>query len=216
MPKRSMPVDLSDGFMRFREDFFLREHVLYEELADKGQHPHTLVIACSDSRADPAQVFASHPGEIFVIRNVANLVPECEPGGHSQGVSAAIEYAVKVLEVPNILVLGHKQCGGVAARVAGKPDPESLFLAQWIELIAKAVEDARTQVPADAGIEALIEQTELCSIQRSMQRLLTYPFISERVDAGTLKIHGARFGISDGELEWLTVEGDFAQVEHPD
>ncbi|WP_421791284.1 carbonic anhydrase [Hyphobacterium sp.] len=216
MPKRSMPVDLSDGFLRFRQDFFQREHDLYEELADKGQHPHTLVIACSDSRADPAQVFASHPGEIFVVRNVANLVPECEPGGHSQGVSAAIEYAVTALEVPNILILGHKQCGGVAARVQAEPDPKSLFLAQWIEPIAEAIEDAKAALGADADMMALTDQTELCSIQRSMQRLLTYPFIAERVEAGTLKIHGARFGISDGELEWLTIEGDFAPVEHPD
>lgn len=214
MPKRSMPHELTDGFDRFRTELYPRQHRLYETLSDKGQKPHTIVIACCDSRVDPAQVFDARPGELFVVRNVANIVPPCEIDGAHHGVSAALEFAIRKLEVPNILVLGHRQCGGVNACVCGEPDPDSLFIDHWIEPIAEALEDARAELPGIEDIDTLSERTELCSIRRSMERLMTYPFIRQRVDAGRLKIHGARFGIADGELEWLTVDGDFAQVEH--
>lgn len=215
MPKRTMPSDLADGFGRFRTDLYPRQHVLYEELADRGQKPHTLVIACCDSRVDPAQIFDARPGELFVVRNVANLVPPCEFDGTHHGVSAALEFAVKKLEVPNILVLGHRQCGGVNACVCGEHDPDSMFIEHWIEPIGQALQDAKSELPAETDIDKLADRTELCSIKRSIERLLTYPFVSERVEARTLQIHGARFGIADGELEWLTVDGNFQQVERP-
>jgi carbonic anhydrase len=210
-----MPGDLAEGFRRFRTELYPRQHNLYEELSDKGQKPHTLVIACCDSRVDPAQVFDARPGELFVVRNVANLVPPCEMDGAHHGVSAALEFAVKKLEVPNILVLGHRQCGGVNACVCGEHDPDSLFIENWIEPIAAALEDARAELGGETDIETLAERTELCSIRRSMARLLTYPFVAELVEAGRLRIHGARFGIADGELEWLTIDGDFHRVEKP-
>lgn len=214
MPNRSMPTDLSDGFNRFRAELYPRQHRLYESLSDKGQKPHTIVIACCDSRVDPAQVFDARPGELFVVRNVANIVPPCEIDGAHHGVSAALEFAVRKLEVPNILVLGHRQCGGVNACVCGEHDPESLFIDQWIEPISDALADAKAELPETNDIERLSERTELYSIRRSMERLMSYPFIAERVEAGRLKIHGARFGIADGELEWLTVDNDFTQVDH--
>lgn len=215
MPKRSMPSDLSDGFGRFRTELYPRQHDLYEELADHGQKPHTLVIACSDSRVDPAQIFDARPGELFVVRNVANLVPPCEFDGTHHGVSAALEFAVKKLEVPNILILGHRQCGGVNACVVGEHDPDSMFIEHWIEPIGQALEDAKSELPGESDIDTLSERTELCSIRRSIERLLTYPFVASRVEAGELRIHGARFGIADGELEWLTVDGEFERVKRP-
>ncbi len=215
MPKRTMPTDLLDGFKRFRADLYPRQHDLYEQLADKGQTPHTLVIACSDSRCDPAQIFDARPGELFVVRNVANLVPPCEIDGAHHGVSAALEFAVKKLGIPNILVMGHRQCGGVNACVSGEHDPDSLFIEHWIEPIGQALDDARAELPGETDIDTLAERTELSSIRRSMERLMTYPFVADRVGRGELKIHGARFGIADGELEWLTIDGDFHRVEKP-
>lgn len=214
MPERSMPEELTAGFERFRAELYPRQHDLYEALADKGQKPHTIVIACSDSRVDPSQVFDARPGELFVVRNVANIVPPCEPDGAHHGVSAALEFAIRKLEVPNVLVLGHRQCGGVNTCVQGEKDPDSLFIEQWIKPITQAVDDARKLLPEEPEPEVLAERTELCSIRRSMERLMTYPFVSSRVKAGHLKIHGARFGIADGELDWLTVDGDFRQVHH--
>lgn len=214
MPNRSMPTDLSDGFNRFRDELYPRQHRLYESLSDKGQKPHTIVIACCDSRVDPAQVFDARPGELFVVRNVANIVPPCEIDGAHHGVSAALEFAIRKLEVPNILVLGHRQCGGVNACVSGEKDPESLFIDHWIEPICEALADAKAELPGTDDVERLSERTELFSIRRSMARLMTYPFIAERVESGRLKIHGARFGIADGELEWLTVDDNFTQVNH--
>ena len=214
MPQRSMPEELTAGFERFRAELYPRQHDLYETLADKGQKPHTIVIACSDSRVDPSQVFDARPGELFVVRNVANIVPPCEFDGAHHGVSAALEFAIRKLEVPNVLVLGHRHCGGVNACVQGDKDPESLFIEQWIEPINQALDDARKMLPDDPDMESLAERTELCSVRRSMERLLTYPFVSQRVASGDLHIHGARFGIADGELDWLTVDGDFKQVYH--
>ncbi|MEE2527347.1 carbonic anhydrase [Hyphobacterium sp. HN65] len=213
MPKRSMPTDLSDGFDRFRAELYPRQHKLFEDLADRGQKPHTLVVACCDSRVDPAQIFDARPGELFVVRNVANLVPPCEMDGAHHGVSAALEFAVKKLEVPNILVLGHRHCGGVNACVCGEHDADSMFIEHWIEPIEIALADARAELPDETDIDALSDRTELCSIRRSMERLLTYPFVAERVENGTLRIHGARFGIADGELEWLNIDGDFTRVD---
>ncbi|PWE17848.1 carbonic anhydrase [Marinicauda salina] len=208
-----MPSPLTEGFSRFRSELYPRQHALFETLAEDGQHPHTLVIACCDSRVDPAQVFDARPGELFVVRNVANIVPPFEPDGGHHGVSAALEFAVKKLEVPNILVLGHRQCGGVKACVAGGgEDADAVFINQWIEPLGEALADARSEEPQLTDEDALSERVELCSIRRSIERLKTYPFVAERLADGRLKLHGARFGIADGELEWLTVDGEFAPV----
>lgn len=211
MPRRSMPETLTEGFHRFRKDLFPRQHDLYEALAAKGQTPHTLVIACCDSRVDPAQVFDAVPGELFVVRNVANIVPPYEPDDHPHGVSAAIEFAVKVLKVENILVLGHRQCGGVRACVTEEAGNDFVFINQWIEPIREALADARKDRPK-ASEETLAEALELHSIRHSLKRLSQFPFVAERMGDGRLKLHGARFGIADGALEWLTLDNEFAQV----
>ena len=214
MPQRSMPEILTEGFHRFRKDLFPRQHDLYEALAEKGQAPHTLVIACCDSRVAPSQVFDAQPGELFVVRNVANIVPPYEPDQHAHGVSAAIEFAVKVLEVDNILVLGHRQCGGVKACVTEEPNSDFIFINQWIEPIRGALQEAQTDRPV-GGEDAVAERLELHSIRHSLRRLMDYPFVAAPARVGKLKLHGARFGIAEGALEWLTLDDEFAPVPSP-
>ncbi len=180
------------GYREFRERRWTAERARYAELARTGQRPRTLVIACSDSRSDPATVFDASPGELFVIRNIAAIVPPPEIDGAHHGTSAAIAFAVMVLEVGNILVMGHAQCGGVAAAIDGKTAKDVPFLRSWIELLSPAVERA------GADGHAAVERA---SVLLSMERLMSFPFIAERVEAGRLSLNGARFGIADGRLE---------------
>lgn len=188
--------DLLDGYRRFIARRWPQEHARYAELA-RGQSPKHLVIACSDSRADPAVVFNAGPGELFIIRNVAAIVPPYETGSGYHGTSAAIAYAVMTLEVSNIVVLGHAQCGGVAAALSGVSAAKVPFLSEWIALLDPAV--ARC---SHHGHDA---QTELEreTIRLSLERLMTFPFIAERVAQRRLTLDGARFGIADGALEVL-------------
>lgn len=183
------------GYRAFRHRRWPGERERYGELARSGQKPRTLVIACSDSRSDPATIFDALPGELFVVRNIAAIVPPLEIDGAHHGTSAAIAFAVVVLGVGNVLVMGHAQCGGVAAAIDGKAAQSVPFLGSWIELLSPAV----GRVPADdAERHAAVERA---SVLLSMERLLSFPFVAERVEAGTLTINGARFGIADGELE---------------
>lgn len=183
------------GYRAFRHCRWPGERERYAELARSGQKPRTLVIACSDSRSDPATVFDALPGELFVVRNIAAIVPPPEIDGAHHGTSAAIAFAVMILEVSNILVMGHAQCGGVAAAIDGRTGEGVPFLRSWIELLSPAV----ARVPAhDAGRHAAVERA---SVLLSMERLMSFPFVAERVEAGTLTLNGARFGIADGELE---------------
>jgi carbonic anhydrase len=169
-----------------------------------------MVIACSDSRVDPATIFGTRPGEVFVVRNVANLVPPFDPSGGLHGVSAAIEFAVTSLKVEEILVLGHGSCGGVKASLSGalkdaKPG-EGGFVAEWIKLL----DDARTRVVAEHGTgpegQTALEQE---GVKVSIENLKTFPFVRERLDAGTLTLHGAVFAIDDGKLRILQEDGGF-------
>jgi carbonic anhydrase len=183
------------GYRAFRERRWPGEHERYAELAKAGQKPRTLVIACSDSRSDPATIFDALPGELFVVRNIAAIVPPPEIDGAHHGTSAAIAFAVMILEVSNVLIMGHAQCGGVAAAIDGRIGEGVPFLRSWIDLLSPAVE----RVPAhDADRHAAVERA---SVILSMERLMSFPFIAERVKAGTLAVNGARFGIADGRLE---------------
>jgi carbonic anhydrase len=159
-----------------------------------------MVIACSDSRVDPAQVFDTSPGEIFVVRNIANLVPPFELGGGRHGVSAALEFAVTQLEVPEIVVMGHGACGGVHAaltrRFEGKAPGAGGFIAHWVDML----DEARDRVVAEHGEGERV----------SIANLRTFPCIPEREAAGTLKIHGAYFAIRDGVLHVMDDTGAFA------
>lgn len=202
---------LLTGYRRFRENGWCQERQRWAELAE-GQSPRVMVIACSDSRTDPATVFDTAPGEIFTVRNVANLVPPFEQGGGRHGVSAALEFAVTQLEVPEIVVMGHGSCGGVHAALSRrfeKAEPGAGgFIAHWIDLL----DEARDRIIArhGEGPEA-VRALELETVKVSIANLRTFPFIPEREAAGKLKIHGAYFAIADGILHVLDSEtGEFA------
>ena len=185
------------GYRTFRDGRWDAEHERYVELARDGQKPETLVIACSDSRSDPATIFNARPGELFIVRNIAAIVPPLEIDNSHHGTTAAIAFAVLVLNVRNILVMGHAQCGGVAAALDTSFGADVPFLRSWIDLLAPAVARADHTLDETSRHAALERDT----VRLSMERLMTYPFVAERVRAGTLEINGARFGISDGKLE---------------
>lgn len=201
--------DLIDGYYRFRGNEWIDEREKWTELAG-GQSPKVMVIACSDSRVDPATIFGTRPGEVFVVRNVANLVPPFDPSGGLHGVSAAIEFAVTVLKVEEILVLGHGQCGGVKASLSGdltdaKPG-EGGFVAEWIKIL----KDARERVVAEHGTgpegQTALEQE---GVKVSIENLKTFPFVQKGIDEGTLELKGAVFAIADGKLRILSDKGSF-------
>jgi carbonic anhydrase len=192
---------LIDGYFRFRETTWSRERERWSELAE-GQSPKVMVIACSDSRVEPDQIFDVKLGEIFVVRNVANLSPpfETTPGHH--GVSAALEFAVTQLEVEDVVVLGHGSCGGCAAALTGKFDDaehgEGHFIAEWVELLREARDAVRQRHSAlteQAFLEMEWEAVKVC-----LANLRTFPWIAERERDGRLALHGAHFSIAEGRL----------------
>ncbi|HZW16999.1 MAG TPA: carbonic anhydrase [Brevundimonas sp.] len=195
---------LLTGYRRFREQRWPQERAEYEALA-KGQKPHTLVVACSDSRADPALIFDAAPGELFVVRNVANLVPPYQPDGQLHGVSAALEFGVRVLEVERIVVMGHAYCGGVHAMLNGAPDNCGDFVAPWVAQATPVVRLICESFPAEQS-ERLAEETV---VRLSLENLRTFPWIAEREAAGQLSLVGLHFGIAEGVLTALNGPGRF-------
>ena len=186
---------LLEGYRVYRERRWPELRVLHRRLAESGQSPRTLVIACSDSRVDPATIFNSGPGELFVIRNVANLAPPFEQGAGFHGVSAAIEFAVLQLKVETILVLGHAQCGGVAAALEDRPRNPQSFLDAWISLLDPAKQRIANR-PGDAPTALEYE-----SIRVTLENLATFPFIAEAIAERGVQLVGARYGVADGGLE---------------
>ena len=192
---------LIEGYRIYREKRWPELRALHRRLAERGQSPRTLVIACSDSRVDPATIFNADPGELFVIRNVANLAPPCEDGKQGyHGTSAAIEFAVTKLYVETILVLGHAQCGGVAAALSKEPRDASSFLGHWIDLL----EPAKARIEGCSGDHA--EALEHESIRVTLENLQTFPFVRRAIEENGLKLAGARYGVADGSLEVLDLE----------
>jgi carbonic anhydrase len=185
--------DLLDGYRRFRTQRWPYAKPLYESLAH-GQNPHTLVIACSDSRVEPAAIFDTDPGDLFTIRNVANLVPPFEQGDGLHGTSAAIEFAVEKLAVRKILVLGHNLCGGVAAALDTRLSADTIFLGGWIDLLAPA----KDRLPHSCADRPTALEQE--SVRVSLERLLSFPFIAAKVARGELTLAGAVFSVADGGL----------------
>lgn len=202
--------DLLSGYARFREHGWQEQRERWAELA-QGQSPKVMVIACSDSRVDPAQIFDVSPGEIFVVRNVANLVPPFETGGGHHGVSAALEFAVTQLEVSEIVVMGHGSCGGAAAALSRKfadaAPGAGGFVADWIGLL----DDARNRVMASCGTDgsSASRAMELETVRVSLANLMTFPFVAERVADGRLTLKGAYFAIRDGVLHVMGPLGEF-------
>jgi carbonic anhydrase len=189
---------LIEGYRAFRTGRWSSEYALYAQLA-QGQKPEYLVIACSDSRSDPATIFSARPGEMFVIRNVANIIPPYEEGGGYHGTSAALAFAVIVLKVKNILVMGHAQCGGVMAALDHSSIEHLPFLEPWIDLLTPAIERCTRGHDEHDRQQALEEEC----VKLSLERLMTFPFVAEQVKAGKLALHGARFGIANGRLDLL-------------
>jgi carbonic anhydrase len=188
---------LIEGYRIFREKRWPELRALHRRLAERGQSPRVLVIACSDSRVDPATIFNAGPGELFVIRNVANLAPPFEEGAGYHGVSAAIEFGVLQLKVETILVLGHAQCGGVAAALSDRPrDPDS-FLDRWVGLL----DPAKGRIDAHSGDAHAALEYE--SIRVTLENLATFPFVREAIRDRGLRLAGARYGVADGGLELL-------------
>lgn len=190
---------LIKGYQRFHSNYFTGDEPLFGELS-QGQNPSTLVIACSDSRVDPAIVMDSKPGDLFVVRNVANLVPPYEKGGGYHGVSAALEFGVCGLNVQNIIVMGHRQCGGIKALAEGVPDGiDGEFIRPWVSIASRANERVKAENPG-ASKNEIACACELAGIIVSLENLRTFPFINERLNAGTLSLHGWYFDIETGDM----------------
>jgi carbonic anhydrase len=188
------------GFNRFQQQYFNENPDLYGSLRT-GQHPHTLLIGCCDSRVDPLLLTGSNPGDMFIVRNIANLVPPCTPSA-PPGVSSAIEFAVCDLEVDRIIVLGHARCGGIRALMSPTPrvvQRETDFVGQWMRIAEPVAARVRRELAHRDSAEQH-HACELASILQSLDNLLTYPWLKRRVDDGKLKIHGWYFDLESGAL----------------
>lgn len=195
---------LIEGFRRFRSGQWREQRLRYDALA-LGQAPKVMVIACSDSRVDPTRVFDTAPGQMFVVRNIANLVPPASAIQGQSSVAAALEYAVEVLKVDYVVVFGHARCGGIAAAL--RPLPENRYIASWVELIAPAREKvlAAAAIAPDIDCQAALEQA---NVRLGLANLRTYPFVAAAEREGRLKLAGALFDIANGELRILDAATD--------
>jgi carbonic anhydrase len=193
------PTRLTEGYRAFLGERFARERGRYEVLAQQGQSPEILVIGCCDSRVSPEVIFDASPGELFVVRNVANLVPPYETAGDYHGTSAALEFAVQALRVKHIVVLGHAQCGGIRA-FADDTAPLSPgdFIGRWMNIIAPAGERIGPRGDMDFG--EYVTRLELAAIEHSLANLMTFPCVRILTERGKLQLHGAYFGVASGIL----------------
>ncbi|MDP2760526.1 MAG: carbonic anhydrase [Sideroxyarcus sp.] len=196
------PVDLISGFHRFRQQHFGEADALYRQLVQDGQTPKILMVACCDSRVDPSLVMDCAPGDLFVIRNVANLIPPAEDSDYGRhGTSAALEYGVRILGVEHIIVLGHSQCGGIRALLAGNgvSTDGTSYISSWMRVAdeaRQAVLKKQPQMNEDERERACEQQAILCSLDN----LMTFSWVREGVAAGTLGLHGWYFDIQHGQL----------------
>jgi carbonic anhydrase len=206
--------EMIEGYRRFREIGWKRERERWADLAE-GQSPKVMVLACSDSRVDPTLIFDARPGQMFVVRNVANLAPPFETSHGYHGVSAALEFAVTQLEVEEVLVLGHGSCGGCAAALTGQFDDadhgEGHFIAAWVDMLKVAADEIRSR--NDELNEEAFLAMERAAVKVSLANLRTFPWVIEREAAGRLTLHGGHFSISEGRLYLLDeAEGEFRPV----
>jgi carbonic anhydrase len=209
----SFPDHLLKGHANFMAGRYSREKDRIRDLAEEGQNPTTMIIACCDSRAAPEMIFDSGPGELFVLRNVANLVPTYQPDGGQHGTSAAIEFAVKALSIANIVVMGHGRCGGIKAalNLTSKPLDAGDFIGKWMSMLGG--------LPEQVGQNDLMTPTERqtalerISIRNSIHNLRTFPYVASLEAEGKLAVHGAWFDISTGELWIMNANGDFIRPD---
>ena len=211
-------VRLMAGFRRFREKYFLVDDLdssSYHRLSTSGQSPKTLLIGCSDSRVDPAILTGASPGELFVVRNVANLIPPCEPiasvGFH--GTSSAIEFAVSNLKVENIIILGHRQCGGIRALMQPDSKPSESFIGQWMN-IAKDARERVYKAHPGADFETQCRFAEMESVKISVRNLHTFPFVADAIRDRGMNVIGVYFDLELGQLwELESTKMEFRQLE---
>lgn len=209
-----LPERLATGYRNFMSGRYASERDRYRALAREGQEPHTMVIACCDSRAAPETIFDAGPGELFVVRNVANLVPPYAPDDNYHGTSAALEFAVQSLKVSSILVLGHGRCGGIRAALSPDAPPLSPgdFIGRWMNMVAPAAETvAKNEIMTSSERQTALERI---SIRYSMANLRTFPCVKILEGKGRLTLYGAWFDISTGELWVMNPEtGDFQRPD---
>jgi len=204
------PQQLIAGYQSFRAARLPREQDRYRELAEGGQSPEVMVIGCCDSRVSPEVIFDARPGELFVVRNVANIVPPYAPDGQAHGVSAALEFGVAALKVKHIVVLGHAQCGGVKAFAEdAEPLSPGDFIGKWMRLMAPAMDKVGPRETLTRG--EFLARLEQANIANSLDNLMTFPRLRKLIERGTVAIHGAYFGVATGEL-WIRDEASGAFV----
>ena len=204
------PIDkLIEGYRRFRQRYFHDEPELFASLVSRGQSPAVAVVACCDSRVDPAIIMDCEPGDLFTIRNVANLVPPYEPDGMYHGTSAALEFAVRVLGVGHIIVLGHAQCGGINALLEGNATgvTQGEFVSSWMRIASRARDEALSN-PLFTSLDMRRRYCEQAAIQVSIVNLLSFPWVKEQVEQKKLRVHGWYFDIGSGELLRLDGVGE--------
>lgn len=195
----NFPQRLLDGYRTFREDRLPIEQSRYQELAETGQRPEIMVIGCCDSRVSPEVIFDARPGELFVVRNVANLVPPYSPTGSTHGVSAAIEFAVQALKVKHMVVLGHARCGGIRAFAEQEaPLSPGDFIGRWMSLISPAAETLGAR--GDRPFDEYLKNLEQASIIKTLDNLMTFPFVRPLVEDGLLALHAAYFDVATGQM----------------
>lgn len=211
----SFPEDLIDRFHRFKFRHFAPNTDHYQHLAEKGQKPEVMVVSCCDSRVDPETIFSAMPGELFVMRNVANLVPPFETGGEYHGVSAALEFAVLNLRVSHIVIMGHSSCGGVTAALDGQAakETEARFISKWVSMLDEARSRLQMAHPGVQDRKTLQWELEQAGIVTSLANLRTFPCVQELERRGKLALHGAHFDIGSGALYVLDeATGKFSAV----
>jgi carbonic anhydrase len=195
----SFPQHLLEGYRAFTSQRLPTEQSRYRELSERGQSPQVMVIGCCDSRVSPEVIFDVGPGELFVVRNIANLVPVYEPDGGAHGVSAALEYAVNVLKVKHIVVLGHAQCGGIRAFIDKiAPLSPGDFIGRWMSMFIKPGEIVEQR--DHESMTDFATRIEKAAVFRSLENLMTFPFVRSRVESGELELQGAYFGVAEGSL----------------
>jgi len=195
----TFPKHLLEGYKAFATQRLPTEQTRFRELSVKGQSPEVMVIGCCDSRVSPEVIFDVGPGELFVVRNIANLVPVYQPDGTAHGVSAALEYAVTVLKVKHIVVLGHAQCGGIRAFVDKiEPLTPGDFIGKWMKMFIKPGEVVEQR--EHESMAQFVERIEKAAVFRSLENLMTFPFVRKAVDGGQMQTHGAYFGVAEGSL----------------
>jgi carbonic anhydrase len=196
---KAFPQQLINGYRAFTTQRLPTEQSRYRALSERGQSPETMVIGCCDSRVSPEAIFDAGPGELFVVRNIANLVPVYQPDANAHGVSAALEFGVQVLKVKHIVILGHAQCSGISAIInKAKPLSPGDFIGRWMAMFIKPGEVVEQR--ERETMKEFATRIEKAAVFRSIENLMTFPFVRNSVENGHLTLHGAYFSVAEGSL----------------